>query len=128
MDPDTAPAKAILQRWSKVRRPIEEALGLKKGQKAILGCYNGNPVYAEGSKNYIEKVCEMGEGKLGIEVRETVGCGTGKDRRRRQGPDLRPGCSHLAFGQLVFSRVVWKPEFPLKSTMEMNCPGCVRRG
>ncbi len=77
MDPDTAPAKAILQRWSKVRRPIEEALGLKKGQKAILGCYNGNPVYAKGSKNYIEKVCEMGEGKLGIEVRETVGCGTG---------------------------------------------------
>lgn len=60
-----------------IGQPIEEALGLRKGQKAILGYYNGNPVYANGSKNYIENVYEMGEGVLGIEVRETVGFGTG---------------------------------------------------
>lgn len=35
------------------------------------------PVAADGQKNYIENVHEMGDGVLGIEVRETVPFGTG---------------------------------------------------
>ncbi len=62
---------------SMIGQPIEEALDLKSDQKAILGYYNGNPITAGGQKNYIENVFEMGDGKLGIEVRETVGFGTG---------------------------------------------------
>jgi hypothetical protein len=56
---------------------IEDFFGVKKGQKVILGYQNGNPVTAGGKKNYIENVFEMGDGKLGIKVRETVPFGTG---------------------------------------------------
>jgi hypothetical protein len=62
---------------SMIGQSVEEALDLKPDKKAILGYYNGNPITAGGQKNYIENVFEMREGKLGIEVRETVGFGTG---------------------------------------------------
>ncbi|HEV2275360.1 MAG TPA: hypothetical protein VGR96_14405 [Acidobacteriaceae bacterium] len=58
-------------------QPLEDALHLKKGQRAILGYHNGEEVFANGAKNSIENVHEMGNGVLGIEVRETVGFGTG---------------------------------------------------
>jgi len=62
---------------SMIGSPIEEAYGLEPDQKAILGYYNGNPITAGGEKNYIENVFQMGDGKLGVEVRETVPFGTG---------------------------------------------------
>ena len=62
---------------SMIGTSIEDAHDLKKGQKAILGYENGNPITAGGQKNYIENVFEMGDGKLRIQVRETVPFGTG---------------------------------------------------
>lgn len=62
---------------SMIGSSVEETLGLKKGQKAVLGYFNGNPVVAGGTKNYIENVHDMGDGTLGIEVREVVPFGTG---------------------------------------------------
>ena len=36
--------------WQSITgQPIEEALGMKKGQRAILGYKNGNPVFANGA-------------------------------------------------------------------------------
>ena len=58
-------------------QPLEEALHLRQGQRAILGYHNGEEVFTNGAKNSIENVYEMGNGVLGIEVRETVGFGTG---------------------------------------------------
>jgi len=64
--------------WERFQgKSIEEALGLKNGEQAILGYINGNPVTAGGDKNYIENVFQMGNGKMRIQVRETVGFGTG---------------------------------------------------
>ena len=60
-----------------IRSPIEDVLGLKKGQKAVLGFYNGNPVVPEGSQNIIENVHDMGGGVFGVDVREVVPFGTG---------------------------------------------------
>jgi hypothetical protein len=60
-----------------VGQSLEEALHLKQGQRAILGYHNGEEVFANGAKNYIENVHEMGNGVLSIEVRETLGLGTG---------------------------------------------------
>jgi hypothetical protein len=62
---------------SMIGSSVEESLGLKKGQKAVLGYFNGNPVVAGGTKNYIENVHDMGDGILGVEVREVVPFGTG---------------------------------------------------
>ncbi len=63
--------------WQRFQgKSIEEALGRKNGQQAIPGYINGNPVTAGGDKNYIENVFEMGNGKMRIQVRETVDFGT----------------------------------------------------
>lgn len=60
--------------WQSITgQSIEEVLGMKKGQKAILGYHNGNPVFANGQQNYIENVFETGQGVLGIEVRTANG-------------------------------------------------------
>jgi hypothetical protein len=107
---------------SMVGQPIEEALGLRSGQHAILGYYNGNPVFANGTKNYIENVYDMGQGVLGVEVRETVGFGTGtkidagvkglisgvssrqmKRIRRTESPRASPAAAH------IFSRARERP-------------------
>ena len=56
--------------WQSITgQSVEEALGLKKGQQTIIGYKNGNPVFANGARNYIENVHEMGGGVLGVEVR-----------------------------------------------------------
>ena len=74
---------------SMIGQSVEEALDLKPDQKAILGYYNGNPITAGGQKNYIENVFEMGDGKLGIEVRETVWLRHRHQGRSGQGPGPR---------------------------------------
>ena len=56
--------------WQSITgQPIEEALGMKKGQQTIIGYKNGNPIFANGQQNFIENVFEMGQGVLGVEVR-----------------------------------------------------------
>ncbi len=82
---------------SMIGQPVEEALGLKPDQKAILGYYNGNPITAGGQKNYIENVFEMGDGKLGMRsVRPLASAPAPRSTRSRVWSTVSPTTNSLA--------------------------------
>lgn len=95
-----------IPKWqSIIGQPIEEALGMKKGQRAVLGYKNGNPVFANGQQNYIENVFEMGQGVLGVEVRTATGPGASRPqhtffRARGRAAAVRTPASGFASSRL----------------------------